>query len=102
METNTGSDAPLIAERKQQSRPMMEVTETIRRTSVLLFLSKLSTMRFQGNRCKETEKIIVNVPRKTLPTDSENIPDYLMSAVRKPQQTTIKRNNVKSNSNTKE
>jgi len=51
-------------------------------------------MGFQENRYKESKRKIV--PRKTLPTDTENVLDYLMSTVRKPPKTTIKRNNVKS------
>jgi len=54
---NSGSDAPLIAEKKQQSRPMMEVTETIRRTSVLLSSEQTKIVKgFQGNRYQETER----------------------------------------------
>jgi len=103
MRPNSGSDTPLIAERKQQSRPMMQVTETIRRTSVLLSSEQTNNvMGFQGNRYKETERRIVNVSRKTLPTDSENVLDYLISTVRKPQMTTIKKNNVKTKSGTME
>jgi len=101
--SNSGSDTPLIAERKQQSRPMMEVTETIRRTSVQLSSDQTkNVMGFQGNRYKETERRIVNVPRKTLPTDSENVLDYLLSTVRKPQKVNVKRNNVKPKPGTKE
>jgi len=42
-------------------------------------------MGFQGNRYKVNESRIVNVTRKTLPTDSENVLDYLMSTISKPQ-----------------
>jgi len=83
LEPNSESYAPLIAERKRQSRPKVEVTETIRITSVVLSSEQTKyVMGFEGNRYKEIKRRIVYVPRKTLPTDSENVLDNLMSTVK--------------------
>ena len=82
-EPKSPSELPLVAERKEETRSMVITSETVRRNTIALSSSQTKEiMLTKGNKVKEVERRVINIPEKTSNIQeyvNENVLEYLTS-----------------------